>query len=187
MNTMVHRLVGLNAAPLRTRVIKGDEIIMVGDWLTDESTGAADADATSEKILGFCKNIVNADKMNLHSRSVETGDLDGTWASTTSQFTADSTNADSGGDGVMAEYIPVLEGMQFRITLDAAKGTTVGSNKEGYYLAIDTTDASQVDESSASTSAAGCQFRIVNPLLEGSTTEVVVEVVARESSQFTMD
>lgn len=185
MNTQVHRLVGGNALPLRTRVIKNSEVIKEGDWVTDESTGMANLDATSEKVAGFAKHIVTKDRINLEARSVDTGALGGTWASSTKQYTAAADNVTV--DGVLVEYVPVLEGMRFKATLDAAKGTTTGSNKEGYFIAASTTDSSKLDESTASTSAASCQFRIVDPLIGDSTTEVVVEVIARQTSQFTMD
>lgn len=184
MNTYLHRSSSFGQAQRRFRVIKNSETITTGDWLTDEATGMADVDATSEKIAGFCTRIVTADKRPLESSSVVSGtDYTGTWTASTKTYAASATNADSGGDGVMVEYVPVREGDQFIATLSAAKGTTTGSDKEGYYLAILTSDASKLDETSAATTQASKQFKIADGYSQGTTTQVVVEAILRQAVQ----
>jgi len=157
------------------RLIKNSEVIKVGDWIVDESTGMANADGTSELIAGFATAIVTIDKRSLEALSVVTGDLGGTWAASTKSYTAASDNETV--DGVMVEYVPAREGDQFIGTLDADKGTTTGSNKAGYWISVLTTDSSLLDESSAAASAT--QFRIVDAYNQGSDTEIIVEVVIR--------
>lgn len=156
------------------RVIKNSEVIKVGDWITDEATGAANIDANTEDVLGYATAIVTPDKKSFESATVDSGDYSGTWVASTKQYTAAGDNATV--DKVMVEYIPVRPGDQFIAILDANKGTTTGSNLEGYFLAILTSDSSKLDESSASTSAANTQFVIKDPYNQGLDTEVIVEV-----------
>ena len=172
---------GYEPAPVRYRLIKNSEVIKVGDWIVDESAGAANADATTEHILGAALDIVTKDKVSLQSPSVDTGALGGTWASSTKQYTAAADNQTV--DYVYVKYIPVKEDRKFIATLDAAKGTTTGSDLEGYYLSILTSDSSKLDESTATTTKSAMQFRIADPYNQGSTTEVVVEVLDRESTE----
>lgn len=169
----------------RYRLIKNSEVIKKGDWITDEATGAANVDGATEKILGLAVAICTAGRVNLLSASVDTGALGGTWDSSTQSYTAAADNATV--DGVMVAYIPAKEGDQFVATLDAAKGTTTGSDLVGYYASILTTDSSLLDESDTATSAASCQFRIADIYTQGATTEVIVEVIARQTDQYSMD
>lgn len=187
MKTRIWKQNGNDTRGKEYRVIKNSEVIKVGDWIVDEGTGVADVDANSEHILGYCTAISTPDKISFESPSTDTGDYGGTWVSSTKQYTAASDNADSGGDGILCEYIPVREGDKFVATIDADKGTTTGSDLAGYYLAIDTSDASQLDESTASTSRSSTQFRIENALTSGLDTEVIVSVSHRETSQYTAD
>lgn len=162
------------------RLIKNSEVIKVGDAITDESTGAANVDALTEEILGFATAIVTAKRVSLESATVTTADYDGTWDVTTKSYTASADNETD--KMVMVEYVKAEEGDRFKATLSAAKGSTTGSNKEGYYIGIKTNDSSKLDETTASTSSANTQFIIRDPLLAGSTTEVVVEVALRQST-----
>jgi len=161
------------------RLIKSSEVVMVGDWLVDEGVGMADVDATSELIKGLCVDIVTPEKISLQSLTATTSvAYTGTWAASTLQYTASSTNDDDGGDGIMVAYIRVLPGDQFLATLSAAKTTTVSSGIiEGYFAAILTSDASKIDEATLSTSSSTTQFRIVDRYTQGSTTQVIVEVI----------
>jgi len=158
---------------------------MKGDWITDEATGAADVDAASEKILGLAVAICTSDRVNLLSASVDTGALGGTWVSSTQSYTAAADNATV--DGVMVAYIPAMEGDLFIATLDAAKGTTTGSDLVGYYVSCSGSDASLLDESDTVSTPASCQFRLAEKYTQGLTTEVIVEVIARQTDQYTMD
>jgi len=166
----------------RVRLIKNSEVIKVGDWITDEASGVANVDAATEKVSGYAVAIVTDEGLSLESPAVDTGSLGGTWVSSTKSYTAAADNETV--DGVQVEFIEAREGDEFIATLDAAKGTTTGSNKSGYFLSILTSDSSLLDESSASTSRASCQFQIANPYTQGLTTEVVVRVMARATDQF---
>ncbi len=163
--------------PRRFRLIKNSEVIKVGDWISDASTGAENTDSVSKTILGLVTAIVTPQKVSFESATVTTGSYGGAWALSTKQYTAAADNQTV--DGIMVEYIPCKEGDQFLATLSAAKGATTGSDKEGYYLAIKTTDSSKLDEATASTSSTNTQFRIVDGYAAGATTEVIVEVITR--------
>lgn len=166
--------------PLKYRVIKNSEVIKVGDFIVDEATGAANVDAATEQILGIAVEIVTSKGVSLESPSVSTSDYDGTWAASTKSYTA---TADNESDKlVKVGYIPLEENDEVVATLDADKGTTTGSNKAGYNLAILTSDSSLLDESTASASTSNTQFRITNPLLGGSDREVVVQVTNRQAN-----
>lgn len=170
---------------VKYRVIKNSEVIKIGDWITNESTGMANADAATEKIEGYAVDIVTRDKVSLRSPGVDTSQYaGGTWAPATNQYTAASNNETV--DGVLVQYIEAKEGDLFVATLDAAKGTTTGSNKAGYFASILPGDSSKLDESDTSASRASCQFEIVDPYLQGSDTEVIVRVIARGSDQYSV-
>ena len=161
--------------PLNFRVMKDSEIIKVGDWIVDEGTGVANIDAITERVTGFVEDIVTKDKTSLQSATVSTGALGGTWAASTKQYTAAADNTSV--DLVMVAYRPVHHNDEVIATLTAAKGTTLGSNKAGYYLATKTTDSSKLDEATSSTTRTNVQFAIVDPYSQGSTTEVIVRVL----------
>ena len=61
--------------------------------------------------------------------------------------------------------------------LDAARGTTTGSDVVGYYLSVLTTNSTQLDESTASSSSE--QFIIVKNHPD-STTKTLVKVVEQQ-------
>jgi hypothetical protein len=178
MNSRLHE--AANAGKRRTahRLIKNSEVIKPGDWIVDESTGVANVDAVGEAVLGYCIEIVTADKIPLASATVDTSSLGGTFVASTGQYTAASDNQTV--DSVLCAYVPAREGDRFIATLDAAKGTTTGSNAPGYYVAILTTDSSLLDESSASTSSSNTAFRVEGAYDVGATTEIVVSVHARD-------
>ena len=178
----LYRTDGWNTRGTEKRLIKDSEVIKVGDWIIDEATGAANVDAVTEKVFGLATAIVTAKGISLENNLVDTGALGGTWASSTKQYTAAADN--STVDGVMVEFTPVREGDEFIATIDDAKGTTTGSNKKGYRLAILTSDSSKLDESSAATADASTQFMITDPYDDGPTTEVIVKVTARGTDQF---
>lgn len=185
MSFTLYKPVGNQARDKDYRLIKNSEVIKVGDALVDESTGMANVDGTGEKIAGFATAIVTAEKVSLEAPSVDTGDLGGTWTTSTKSYTAAADNQTV--DGVMVEFIPVQEGDKYIATLDAAKGTTTGSDLVGYFVAILTTDSSLLDESTTSTSAASTQFRTAELYTEGLTTEVVVICTVRGTDQYTAD
>lgn len=169
---------GNDSRPRRYRVIKNSEVIKVGDFITDEGTGVANVDAITEAVLGLVTAIVTPEKVSLESASVTSSQYDGTWAAATKQYTAASDNETD--KMVMAEYIPLREGDLVVAELDAAKGTTTGSNKAGYYVAILTSNSAKLDESTASATITNTQFIIRDPYLQGSTTEVIVAVHLRQ-------
>jgi len=166
-------------------VIKNSEVVKVQDWITNESAGVANVDAATEKIFGLVTAVVDSDRVSLEATGADTGALGGTWASATKKYTAASDNQTV--DGVLAEFIPVKEGMQFIAKLDADKGTTTGSNKKGYFLSVLTSDSSLLDESTASATIASTQFVIVDPYLNGPDDEVIVECIARGTDQYSVD
>lgn len=178
MSTKLFRPASSGQAARASRVIKNSEVIKVGDFITDEGTGVANVDATGEAILGIVTAITDRNGTSLESSSA-LDDYDGTWAPSTKQYTAAADNETD--KQVRAEFIPVKEGDELLVTLDADKGTTTGSDKAGYYLAILTSDSSLLDESTASATITDTQFIIVDPLTNGDAREVVVRAHSRES------
>lgn len=172
----LHKANAASEASRDSRVIKNSEVIMVGDWITDEGTGVADVDAVTEAPLGLVTAITTESGISLESAN-STGLYDGTWDSATRQYTATSDNETD--KKVRAEFIPVKEGDRFRAVLDADKGSTTGSDLIGYYIASLTSDASLLDESTVSTTITNTQFKIVEQL--PGVRDVVVEVHLRET------
>lgn len=166
--------------PRKTRVIKNSEVIKVGDFIVQEGAGVANVDAKTENVQGFCTNILDRNGTPLSSITA-LADADGTWALATQSYTA---SADNETDKlVQAEYYEIQENDQIVATLDADKGTTTGSNKEGYYLGILTSNSSLLDESDAATAATGLQFQIEKATGEDlGVREVVVRVIKRQSN-----
>lgn len=178
MNTRLYEAANDGKRRYAYRLIKNSEVIKPGDWIVDESTGAANVDAVGEAVLGFAVQIVTANKIPLASASVDVSALGGTFVSSTGQYTAASDNQTV--DGVLVRYVPAREGDYFIATLDAAKGTTTGSDVPGYYLAILTSDSSKLDESTASSSSSNTQFRTEGAYDVGATTEIIVSVHNRD-------
>lgn len=165
------------ALPRRKRVIKNSEVIKIGDFVVDEGAGMANVDAKTEYVAGFVTNILDRNGVPLSSITA-LNDYDGTYAPTTNQYTAASDNETD--KKVMVEFYEIQENDLIVATLDAAKGTTTGSDKPGYYFGILTSNSSLLDESDAATAPAGLQFQTVIADGEGlSTTEVVVRCIKR--------
>lgn len=139
------------------RIVKNSEVIKVGDVITDEGTGAADVDAVTEAILGVVTAIVTKNGVNADAVGANVSG----YVAATKTLTAENDNVTD--KQYYVEYIPVTAETLLLGKLDAAKGTTTGSNLAGYFLASTTGDASLLDESSASTTITNTQFVIENP------------------------
>lgn len=170
---------GNDTRPKRRMIIKNSEVIKVGGFVTLEAGGVADVDAITEPIFGLVTAITTPDGRSLESAAVDPSEYDGTWSASTKQYTAAADNQTD--KKIQAEYIPVREGDRFLGTLDAAKGTTTGSDLPGYYVALLTTDEALLDESTAATSKTNTQFLIVDPSpTDGDTDKVVVVCILRQ-------
>ncbi len=148
------------------------ENIKVGDYITDEAVGASNAAGLTTQILGIATNILTSKVVSLSSPAANPADYDGTWDASTKTYTAAADNQTD--KLVMVEYDEIHADDQIRTTLSANKGTTLGSNKIGYNLGINVSNSSQLDEATSSSSTTNTSFRIVNPLLDGPTNEVIV-------------
>lgn len=160
------------------KLIKNSATVKVGQWITDKGAGAEALSGTSDKVLGIVTAIVNKNKVNMESPSALSGVSLGSGASYTSSTKTYVAAADNMTvDMIGVEYIRVKPQEQYLATLDAAKGTTTGSNKEGYYMTINTTYPDLLAESTASTTRTTVIFRVVDPYNIGTTTQVIVEVI----------
>lgn len=169
---------------LRYRVIANSQTVVVGGMLVDKSTGVQASNASTDYELGYVTAVVTPNKVSLESASVNLADYDGSWTASSKTYVASASNTTAvTGKMVMVEYMPVREGDQLYANLSAAKGTTVGSNLESYYLSISTTDSRLLLETSASTTSTAAQFAIRDPLISNTdTTLIVIEVLLRQTN-----
>jgi hypothetical protein len=165
------------------RVIKNSSVVAVGGFITDKSTGIAPIADVNEPLLGMITSVLDKAGTNLAQGTAATLST-GSFNKTTRVFTAGSDNQTV--DLVAVDFVVAKEGTQFVATLDADKGTTTGSNKEGYYLTLKTSDHTKLAENSATaaivdaTPDVAVHFRIVKATGNGlSAREVVVEPVHR--------
>lgn len=170
---------GNDTRPKKFRLITNSQTLKVGDFITDASVGASKVSTNAMKVLGVVSGFVTKSGTYLDSVGGTTG-LGGTFTASTKTYAAASNNQTV--DAVKVEYEPIREGDQILADLSAAKGATTGSNLEGYYLAINTADASQLDETTASATITSTQFRIKDPNTAGLTTQVIVECIQRNTN-----
>lgn len=174
MNTELFNREGYANRQLEKRLILNSEAIKPGCFLSDEGAAMAKADAVTDKIAGFAVMFFDKYGYPIEHPWATLGTA--TWAPATKTLTAASDNQTV--DAHVVAYMPLRASDEIKVTLDAVKGTTTGSNLPGYNLPILTTDSSLLDESEAVAAETNCQFKIRyatgNTL---STTEVVVTVL----------
>ncbi|RLJ02923.1 MAG: hypothetical protein DRP08_04135 [Candidatus Aenigmatarchaeota archaeon] len=164
-------------------VIKNSATITLGDAVKlDPQTGFEPADATSDKIFGYA--VAFKTKKGLPLELAISGvDYDGTYTQSASGDTYVAASDNQTDKQVMVGVIPA-PGVICSALLDAAKGTTTGSDKVGCYFDILTSDSRKLDESTATTTKA--QFISVpgvgpadptDPADLGSTTRILVKAV----------
>lgn len=130
------------------KVILNSATVQVGDAVKLGAGGVEPADAVTDRIYGY---VVGIHKNGIPLNQLTSGtDYTGTFTAATGGvgdiYAAASDNQTV--SFINASVVPA-EGLWIEADLDAARGTTTGSNVVGYYLSILTTDSSQLDESSA--------------------------------------
>jgi len=128
-------------------VKEGDAIKILGD------VGCDIADAVTDKVYAICVGfIVNFGKFNLPLRSVSDNStyVDGTYTNAPTGDTYVAAADNTTDKQISALLMPVLS-LIMSGYLDAAAETTTGSGKVGNYLDIVAGTASQLDESSVTT------------------------------------
>lgn len=165
---------GMVDREVETILIKDSAVFMIGDPMRIESFVAEVIDNTSDTIYGIVEDIVDANGISLRSLASDRS-LAGrgaSWAASTLTFTAGSDNTST--DMVSVVVTPLRYGDEILATLDAAKGTTTGSDVDYYTIdALVATDPSQLDESTVTTT--GGAFLIKKAKGDTlSTTQVIV-------------
>lgn len=174
MNTELFNREGYVSRELRKGLIANSEAIKPGCFVTDDGSVFSKTDNVTDKIAGFA--VLFFDRFGYPVSHAWATLGTGSYVSATKTLTVAADNQTV--DGVVVAYQPLRSTDEVKVTLDAVKGTTTGSNVKDYSVAILTTDSSLLDESTAHTAETNCQFKIVQaegPTL--STTEVVVRVL----------
>ena len=150
-------------------VILDDEVIAEGAFVLQGSTGfATEADAVANPILGLATGFRNSENIPLGSGYDSTADYAAfTQSRLGNTVTATATNEAT--EETKVQYYPVHAGDVFVGELDAAVNTTTGSGIPGYFISVLTTDATKLDENTASTSQQ--HFKLVDNG-EGTTSAV---------------
>lgn len=170
---------GAGGRPLKKMVIANSETIFVGGTVRISEGGVFAADADADDVYGICKGIMIG---NVPIQNALASEYDGTWTAPTSshQGTYAAAADNETAEKVQALIEPVLPGDVVRAEMDAAKGTTTGSDGVGSYISILTTNETLLDESSVTSTAAaatGTQFLIVGQVQDVGNKTVDVELV----------
>jgi len=135
-------------------VILNSATVQVGDAMKLSAGGVEPADAAADRPYGLCVGI-NLDGIPL-SQLTSGSDYDGTYTEATGGVgDIYAAASDNQTDKLIVASVVPIPGLWIEADLDAARGTTTGSDVVGYYMDILTTDSSQLDESTASTSTGG--------------------------------
>ncbi len=168
------------------RGIIGNTITLtVGDAvkITPDTGGSyiEPADATDDNVYGVLVDLVDKDGF---SYKTKTSNFDGTYTEA-----ADGDTYVSASDNLTVKKVQarvcLAQGTIFSAKLDAAAGTTTGSDKIGIFFDILTSDSTSLDESSVSATKATYQSvstglgsdSPVDPIYPGSTTRIHVKVI----------
>jgi hypothetical protein len=140
-------------------IIKNSESIAEGAFIFAGSTGPAEeADAVANPIKGLVTGFLDG-KGAPHGSGYSSSDVTTFTEAPSGNILAASSDNETVEKSKVA-YFPVGVGDIFSGELDATLGTTTGSGIPGYYISVLTSDATKLDESTASTSQQ--QFRLVD-------------------------
>jgi len=170
-------LAGAELAPILNSVT-----VTVGDALklshASNYGGADAADAITDRIYSICVGISDESGISLVNLTATT-DYDGTYTNALSGDTYVAAADNVTDKKIQAQMIPIGNHIIEATLSDGSgtaqeRGTTTGSDQIGYYLSVDTSDSTMLDETSASTSSE--QFIIVknHPI---DSTKVLVKAV----------
>lgn len=117
-----------------------------------QSTGGfgAEMDAVANPVLGLVDGFLDKKKVPLGSGLNSTRYTSFTQAADGNIVTVENDNQTD--EGIVAHYLPTKIDDVYTAELDDTAGTTTGSAIPGYYISVLTTDATLLDESTASTS-----------------------------------
>lgn len=132
-------------------VISNSESIAEGGFIYQGATGfALEMDAVANPVLGLAVGFRDGDKIPFGSGFESTDYTSFTKSRLGNILAASSDNQTV--EGAVVQYFPVKADDIFYGELDATVATTTGSGTPGYYISVLTTDATKLDESTASTS-----------------------------------
>lgn len=139
-----YNLAGRTSGILYTQMIKGSEVITIGDFVK-LSTGYVTRAAAGNNLLGVVVGIV--DKYGIPLDESKWSNVEGTWSSSTYTLTVGSHNPDSTSYDQYKAIVDIDPFSVWSIEPDSTIGGTTGSNLAGYY--IDLIDEDETDENTA--------------------------------------
>ena len=178
----------INGAPMihETPVIGDSIVITLGDAIkitpqaSTEGGYAEPADAITDRIYGYAVGFIDSRGI---AHTSDSANFDGTYvkASSGDTYTAASDNL---SDKFIRVVVILANNLVVSGVLDAAGGTTAGSNLGGNYISILTTDSRKLDENTVSATAeqfitvrasgTGNDNSAVDPQNPDSTTRILV-------------
>ena len=167
---------------LEMGVILDSATIQIGDVVKSPALGLDAADDVADPIYGLVVGIVTPKGVPINQAN--TDDYDGTWTNSTQVYDAAATNETV--DMIQALVRPLDGTETLSAEMDAALGTTTGSDLVGYYVSVLTTDSTKLDESTTHATNR-LQFKIVDngqgenkgqdPVLQGNNVLIRVNEV----------
>ena len=172
-------------AGAESQVILQSVTITVGDIVklsqASNKGGVDAAGAATDRVYGLCVGI-HVDGIPLSQLTSGT-DYDGTYTNASAGDTYVAASDNVTDKKVQALVVPI-DNLLLEATVSdgsgtaSTVGTTTGSDQVGYYLDVDTSDSTLLDETSASTSSA--QFIIVKNHPD-DTSKTIVKCVERQA------
>lgn len=161
---------GASSRPLLPMLIINSAVVFQGGVVKLVAGGVDGADAVSDPIFGICQGFVVKGGMTNIDNALA-GDYDGTYSAGVS-YTASADNQTDKQVKALVEII--LPGDIIRAELDAAPGTTTGSDLIGYFVDVLTSDERKLDESNTHATNQ-LQFQIVGQAAGNFVDVILVE------------
>ena len=161
---------GGSSRPLKKMLILNSGTAFKNGVVKLVAGGVDGADAVTDAIFGICKGFV-VHRGNTPIENCLDTDHDGTYTASTGYFVAASDNQTV--EPVYAMVEVVLPGDVIRAEMDAALGTTTGSDLIGYFVDVVTSDERTLDESNTHATNQ-LQFQIIGQPSDGNFVDVLL-------------
>lgn len=133
-------------------IMLDDESIAEGGFIYQDTAGFAnECDAVANPVLGLATGFRNAAGIPIGSGFETSADY-ATFTQSRLGNVVVATSTNEATEKTKVQYFPVSVGDTFVGELDATVNTTTGSGVPGYFISVLTTDATKLDENTASTS-----------------------------------
>lgn len=161
---------GASSRPLLPMLIINSATVFTGGVVKLVAGGVDGADAVSDPVFGICQGFVVKGGMTNIDNALA-ADYDGTYTAGVSYAAA----ADNQTDKQVKALVEIVHpGDIIRAELDAAPGTTTGSDLIGYFVDVLTTDERKLDESNTHATNQ-LQFQIVGQAAGNFVDVILVE------------